>query len=324
MTSFGKLELSGPGALPLLERVADSRIDRLVGSVIYTQFLSPRGGILADVTVTRLESDRFRVITGAGTVDADRGWLELCRRDEDGPAEIRDRSDELAVVGIWGPRARELLAACTEDDVSDSALPFRRAITIDVGGAEVVAQRITYVGELGYELYVAPEWAVQLWDRLIEAGRPLGISPGGYRALESLRLEKGYRYLGTDLTAADTPYEAGLGFCVALDKGGFNGREALSSPQAQTPASRLRTLTVGEGEYLTAYGGEGVRHNGEVVGRIRSCGYGYTIGRMIALASLPTELPKGTNVAVDVFGDHAPARIERDALYDPEGVRTRG
>ena len=323
MTSFGKLELHGPGALPLLERVADSRIDRPAGSVIYTQFLGARGGILADVTVTRLAQDRFRVITGAATVDADRGWLELCRGDN-GPVTIADISDDLAVIGIWGPAAREVLGACTADDISDAALPFRRALAVDIAGATVLAQRITYVGELGYELYVAPAWAVQVWDRLMAAGAPHGITPGGYRALESLRLEKGYRYLGTDLTASDTPYESGLGFCVALDNGEFNGAAALRTPEAQAPARRLRTLTAGGGEYLTIYGGEAVRRGGEVVGRVRSCGYGYTVERMIALASLPADLAEGDELEVDVFGDRAPARIEHDVLYDPEGARIRG
>ena len=324
MTSFGKLEVSGPGALALLERVCDSRIDRAIGSVIYTQFLNRRGGIVADVTVTRLEQQLFRVITGAAAVDGDRGWLELCRRPQDGPVEIRDCTDELAVIGIWGPASRSVLAACSDADVSDEALPFRQAREIGVAGAPVLAQRITYVGELGYELYVPREWAVQTWDRLIDGGTEHGITAGGYRALESLRLEKGYRYFGTDLTSSDTPYESGLGFCVALDKGEFIGRGALSRPGVQAPARRLRTLTVGDEQYVTAYGGEAVRHRGTVVGRVRSCGYGYTVRRNIALATVPAELEQGTELAVDVFGDAVPARIERDVLYDPNGERVRG
>jgi glycine cleavage system aminomethyltransferase T/glycine/D-amino acid oxidase-like deaminating enzyme len=325
MTSFGKIEVAGPGALALLERACDNRIDRPVGSVIYTQFLNNRGGIVADAPVTRLGEERFRVITGAATVDGDRGWLELCRRPRDEPVELRDCSDELAVIGIWGPASRTVLAACTADDVSTSALPFRHACPIDVGGAPVLAQRITYVGELGYELYVPPEWAVQVWDRLMAAGAEHGIAPGGYRALESLRLEKGYRYFGTDLTSADTPYESGLGFCVALRKGEFNGRDALSEPGAADPPRRLRTLTIGSGdEYVTVYGGEAVRHDGDVVGRLRSCGYGYTVRRNIALATLPAELERGTELTVDVFGDSAPAWVVRDVLYDPEGERIRG
>jgi len=324
MTSFGKLELSGPGALALLNRVCDSQIDRPVGSIVYTQFLNRHGGIVADVTVTRLERDRFRVVTGAATVDTDRGWLELNRRPHDDDLKITDISDGYAVVGIWGPRARETLAAVTGDDVSDEALRFRSARNIHIGGAPVLAQRITYVGELGYELYVPRDWAVQVWDRLMGAGEPHGITPGGYRALESLRLEKGYRYIGTDLTASDTPFESGLGFCVALDKPDFNGRAALEQPGAATPARRLRTLTVGEEQYVTIYGGEAVRRDGALVGRVRSCGYGYTMRANIALASIPAELQRGAPLTVDVVGAHMPAVVEHDALYDPDGERIRG
>jgi 4-methylaminobutanoate oxidase (formaldehyde-forming) len=324
MTSFGKLEVTGSGALRLLEHVCDNRIDRTVGSVIYTQFLNRHGGIVADVTVTRLGEQRFRVITGAATVDADRGWLELSRRPQHGPVEIRDCSDELGVIGLWGPSSRKLLGACSDDDLSDQTLPFRQARVIDVAGASVLAQRITYVGELGYELYMPRQWAVQVWDRLSAAGIEHGITPGGYRALESLRLEKGYRYFGTDLTSSDTPYESGLGFCVALHKGEFNGRAVLSRPGADRPSRRLRTVTAGGEAPVTIYGGEAIRHDGSVVGRVRSCGYGYTVRRNVALAMLPAGLEQGSELTVDVFGDAVPARIERDVLYDPDGERTRG
>ena len=325
MTSFGKLEVRGPGALTLLDRVCDSRIDRPVGSVIYTQFCDHRGGIVADVTVTRLREDGFRVVTGAGTVDSDRGWLTLARRPDDAPVEIVDVSDAYAVIGIWGPAAREVLARCTDDDVADAALPFRRAAQIEIhGGAPTLAQRITYVGELGYELYAPDAWAVQVWDRLMAAGEHYGIAPVGYRALESLRLEKGYRYFGTDLTASDTPYESGLGFCVALGKPDFIGRAALATDAAQQPERRLRTLTIGDGEPLTLYGGEAVRAGTDVIGRLTSCAYGYTVGRMVALAKLPAALETGAAVAVELFGDLVPARVEPDALYDPQGERTRG
>jgi 4-methylaminobutanoate oxidase (formaldehyde-forming) len=264
------------------------------------------------------------VIPGAATVAADRGWLELNGASHDKRTTITDVSDQLAVIGIWGPRARDTLASVTGDDVSNDALRFGRAVTIDIGGAPVLAQRITYVGELGYELYVGRRWAVQVWDRLMAAGEEHGITPGGYRALESLRLEKGYRYFGTDLTAADTPFESGLGFCVALDKADFIGRSALAEPGVARPARRLRTLAVGDQQYLTIYGGEAVRRDGAVVGRVRSCGYGYTVRRNIALASVPAGLEEGAEVTVDVFERHVPAVIERDALYDPEGTRIRG
>jgi 4-methylaminobutanoate oxidase (formaldehyde-forming) len=320
LTSFGKIEVSGPGALPLLERVADNRIDRPAGTVVYTQFLNDGGGIVADVTVTRLGEERFRVITGAGTVDSDLGWLRLNVREEDGAVELRDVSEELVVIGLWGPRAREVLAAVTEDDVGGEALPFRQSRTIRIGGAEALAQRITYVGELGFELYVRPEWAVQAWDRLLAAGQPHGIEPGGYRALESLRLEKGYRYFGTDLTAGDTPYDAGLGFCVALDKGDFNGRAALVQA-GDRPARRLRTLLVGGSEYLPVYGGEAVRLGGEVAGRLRSAGYGFTVARTIGLAYLPAEVETGAGIEVEVLGRSVAAVVADDVLVDPANER---
>jgi glycine cleavage system T protein len=319
MTSFGKLELSGAGALPSLERVADNRIDRPVGSVVYTQFLDDRGGIVADVTVTRLAEDRFRVITGAGAIDSDRGWLELAAGETNGDVVIRDVTDELAVIGIWGPESRAVLEAITEDDVSGEALPFRRAKEVSVAGIPVLAQRITYVGELGFELYVERERAVQVWDRLVEAGGPYGITPGGYSVLDSLRLEKGYRYFGTDLTAGDSPLEAGLDFCVAWDKD-FTGRTAL---EARRPERRLRTLLVGGPDYATVYGGEAIHLDGEVAGRVRSAGYGFTIGRNIALGYLPTGLEEGAEVGVEVFGELVPAAIAPDVLYDPRNERVR-
>jgi glycine cleavage system aminomethyltransferase T/glycine/D-amino acid oxidase-like deaminating enzyme len=320
MTSFGKIEVSGPGALPLLERSADNRIDRPVGRVVYTQFLDERGGIVADVTVTRLGEERFRVVTGAGAVDSDLGWLRLSRREEDGQVEIRDETDDLAVVGIWGPEARNVLQAVTEDDVSAETLPFRRAKGISIGGAEVLAQRITYVGELGFELYAQRDWAVQVWDRLMAAGEACGIAPGGYRVLDSLRLEKGYRYFGADLTAGDNPLEAGLDFCVAWDKD-FTGRAAL---EGKTPERRLRTLLVGNERYATVYGGEAIHAEGAVVGRVRSAGYGFTVGRNVALGYVPAELEEGIKVGIEVFGEVLPAEIARDVLYDPENARVRG
>ncbi len=322
MSSFGKIEVSGPGALSLLERTSGNLIDRPLGSVVYTQFLNRRGGIVADVTVTRLAADRFRVVTGAGTIDADLGWLVMSVRDEDGPVEIRDVSDELAVVGLWGPRSRDLLQGLTDCDLSPQAFPFRTASEIDLGGAMVLAQRITYVGELGFELYIEPRWAVQVWDRVFAAGRGHGIEPGGYRVLDSLRMEKGYRYFGADMTAADTPDEAGLGFCVRLDaKGEFTGRAALEAARERPLDRKLRTLVLGGEDYLALYGGEAVRVDGEVVGRIRSCVYGHTVRTTVAYASLPVGIGARAALEVDVFGRRVAAELAPDVLYDPDGAR---
>ena len=292
--------------------------------MVYTQLLNGRGGIVADVTVTRLGEDRFRVVTGAGVVDSDLGWLRAAVEPDDEPVTLRDASAELAVIGMWGPAARTVLEGATEDDVSAEAFPFRTAQALVVAGADVTAQRITYVGELGFELYLAPESAVQVWDALHRAGAGHGIAPVGYRALDTLRIEKGYRSMGTDLTASDTPYEAGLGFCVALDKGPFTGRDALAAAGA-VPERRIRTLLVGGRRYLNLFGGEAVHAGGEVVGRLRSCAFGHTVKRNVAYAYLPSEIgPGATGLEVEVLGQLVRAEVAEDVLYDPDHLRVRG
>ncbi len=323
LTSFGKIAVTGPGALALLQRVCDNDVDRPVGRVVYTQFLDRRGGIVADLTVTRLAPEDFRVITGAGALDSDLGWLRLHHATADGPVQIRDVSDEYAVIGLWGPRARDVLAPVTDDDVSDAAMPFFTAREITLGGAAVLAQRITFVGELGFELYLAPEWAVQVWDRLMGAGAPHGIAPGGYRVLESLRIEKGYRYFGTDLTAADTPDEGGVGFCAAPGRKGFTGAEALARARAEGPRHRVRTLLVGSEPYHCLYGGEAIRDGDTVIGQVRSAAPAFTIGRMVALAALPPDLRAGDRVTVEVLGAPVAAEVATDVLYDTDDVRIR-
>ena len=323
MSSFGKIEISGPGALTLLERAAGNLIDRPAGSVVYTQLLEKNGGMAADVTVTRLAADHFRLVTGAGYVNSDLGWLRMQHRDGDPPVELRETTEELSVIGMWGPRAREVLEAVTADDISEGAFPFMHARHIEISGARVFAQRVTYVGELGWELYVDPAWAGQVWDRLMSSGQAFGIRAGGYRVLDSLRMEKGYRYYGTDLTLLDNPYEAGLGFCVRLDKGAFNGRDTLRRARAAGINRRLRTVAVGGGEYVPMYGGEAVRHGREVVSRLRSCAYGFTARANLAYAYLPAALTPGSSVEVEVFGELVPAVVREDAVV-PKPAVARG
>ncbi|HET7467321.1 MAG TPA: FAD-dependent oxidoreductase [Candidatus Dormibacteraeota bacterium] len=308
MSSFGKVELDGPGALPLLERAAGNLIDRPVGSVVYTQLLEKNGGMAADVTITRLGEQHFRLITGAGYVNSDLGWLQMQRRDGDPPVTVREVSEELSVIGMWGPQAPAILSAVTRDDIS---FPFMQARTVRIGGASLLAQRVTYVGELGWELYVEPHRAGQVWDRLMAAGREHGITPGGYRALDSLRMEKGYRYYGTDLTLLDNPYEAGLGFCVNRDKWPSIDREVTR---------RLRTLAIGDEEYVTVYGGEAVHSGDRVVGRVRSCAYGFTVRRNLAYSYLPVDLKPGGTVEVEVFGRKIQSTVMPDAVLSKSAV----
>jgi 4-methylaminobutanoate oxidase (formaldehyde-forming) len=320
MSSFGKIEVSGPGAMQLLERVAGNLINRPVGSVVYTQLLEKDGGIAADVTITRLAEDHFRVVTGAAYVNTDLGWLRLQVRDGDPPVAIRESTDELSVIGVWGPRVRDILERVTDDDMSEEGFPFMQARTIRIAGASAFAQRVTYVGELGWELYCDPEWAGQAWDRLISAGGASGIRPGGYRVLEGLRMEKGYRYYGTDLTVLDNPLEAGLGFCVRFDKPEFNGRDALLAERERGLERRLRTLEVGGEDYVPIYGGEAVYRGDEVIGRLRSCGYGFTARRNLAYAYVPIDVARGGQLEVEVFGSRMPAVVTTDSVVRRENV----
>jgi glycine cleavage system aminomethyltransferase T/glycine/D-amino acid oxidase-like deaminating enzyme len=324
-TSFGKLDVTGPGATALLQRLADNDVDRPVGSVIYTQLLNPRGGIESDLTVTRWAPDRFRVTTGSNVVASDLGWILMHRLPDDG-VEVRDVTDDFACIGLWGPAARQTLQAVSSSDVSNAAFPYMSARRIQVAGVTAEAQRVTYVGELGWELYLPSRHAVVVWDALVDGGRAFGIELVGYKAVDSLRLEKGYRYWSTDLTPTENPYEAGLGFCVRLKKGDFIGRDALVRIAAEGIQRKLCTLTLTEPlpDDSDLYGGEAVHADGRVVGRLRSAGWGYTIAKHIGLVYLPPALATvGTPLAVEAFGARFAAEVASDVLYDPAGARLR-
>jgi len=325
LSSFGKIAVEGPGALGLLQRVAANDLDRPVGSVTYTSFLDERAGIVADVTVTRLADTHFRVVTGAGYLASDLAWLRAAVDDED--VVIRDVTGEFATIGLWGPRARAILAGATVDDVGDAALPARQGRTIRIGPADVLASRISYAGEMGWELTTRAHWAVTAWDAVRAAGRDEGLEPIGYRALDSLRMEKGYRYFGTDMTMLETPDEAGLGMFVRTTKPGFIGREAILRQRAASSVDsrRLRTVVIGhEDAYLPIYGGEAVRVGDEVIGRLRSVAYGTTVCRTIGYVYLPSQSEEGAPLVVDVFDSRVPATVAADVLVDPRGERMRG
>jgi 4-methylaminobutanoate oxidase (formaldehyde-forming) len=294
--------------------------------VVYTQFLNPRGGIESDLTVTRLAGDRFRVTTGSNFIASDLGWIRM-HLPEHGSVEVRDVTGDWACIGLWGPRAREVLRAVTDADLSDEAFPYMSARSIQVDGTEVWAQRVTYVGELGWEVYVGVGQAGPVWDALMGAGRSHGIRPAGYKAVDSLRLEKGYRCWSTDITPVENPYEAGLGFCVRLAKGDFIGREALLRIKEQGARQKLCTATLLPGIPAEAvlYGGEAVYAGGAVAGRLRSAGYGYTVGMHIGLVYLPRHLAaEGTPLEIEAFGERYPGAVAADVLYDPRGSRLRG
>jgi 4-methylaminobutanoate oxidase (formaldehyde-forming) len=321
-TSFAKFEVVGPGALALLQRLCANDVDRPAGTVVYTSMLNARGGIECDFTVTRLAADRFRIVTGAAFGTHDRGWIAR-HLPRDGSVYLADVTGALACLGLFGPEARAVLRATTPADVSNEAFPYLTARELSVGRVPVFAARVTYVGELGWELYAPAEFGQELWDTLWAAGRLAGIVAAGYRAIDSLRLEKGYRYWSTDITPDDTPYEAGLGFAVKLGKGDFVGREALVRQKAAGVRRRLGCLALAAPDAV-ALGGEPVRVGDRLVGRVTSGGFGYTVGLSIAYAYLPVELAvPGTAVAVEVFGERVAAVVAAEPLWDPRGERIR-
>ncbi len=321
LSSFAKFELEGPQAAATIQRLAVADLDRPPGRVVYTQLCNERGGVECDLTVTRLAADRFYLVTGAGFGVHDGDWIE--RHLPASGAHLREVTSERAVVSVTGPLARTLLERLAEHPLDEAALPYMGAREVVLGHAPVRALRVSYTGELGYELHVPSEYAEDLYERLRAAGDDLGVTDCGYRALEGLRLEKGYCYWSAELTPDYSPYHAGLGRGVALEKGEFIGREALARIRAEGPAERLCTLTVERAGGL--FGGEAVLHGGEVVGLTTSAGYGYTVGRTICLAYLPASLAEACEgFEIEAFGERLPAERAARVLYDPRGERLRG
>jgi 4-methylaminobutanoate oxidase (formaldehyde-forming) len=322
-TSFAKIEVSGPGAERFLQRLCAGDVARPPGTVVYTSMLNPRGGIECDFTVTRLAGDRFRIVTGTAFGQHDLAWIRA-HAPADGSVHLADVTSTYVCLGLWGPRAREILSKITTADLSNESFRYMRAREIAMGPVPCTALRVTYVGELGWELYCPMEFGLRLWDVLWEAGRPYGLVAGGYKAIDSMRLEKGYRVWGADITPDMTPYEAGLGFAVKLDKGAdFIGRDALIAATDRPPSTALACLVLEE-PLSVALGEEPVRVDGRIVGRVTSGGYGYTVEKSIAYAVMPTsEADIGRAVDVEIFGRWVAARVAAEPLFDPKGERIR-
>jgi glycine cleavage system aminomethyltransferase T/glycine/D-amino acid oxidase-like deaminating enzyme len=314
-TSFGKIEVVGEEAADFLERLSDNKVARDVGAITYTQMLNQRGGIECDFTVTRLADDRFRIVTGTAFGRHDLAWIRLHAPDG---VQVEDVTSRYACLGLWGPAARTILQPLTTEEL---AFPYMRTRELSVGSVPCLALRVTYVGELGWELYCPVEYGLRLWDTISEGGREHGLVAGGYKAIDSLRLEKGYRVWGSDISPEDTPFEAGLGFAIKLEKGDFIGRDALLT--ADEPTRRLACLVLDDPRSV-ALGSEPVRVGGEIVGRVTSGGYGYTVERSIAYAYLPSSsAAPGTRVEVEIFGEWIQGTATEEPLFDPKGERIR-
>ncbi|MGZ4761960.1 MAG: GcvT family protein [Ilumatobacteraceae bacterium] len=327
-TSFGKFHLEGPDAQRVLDRVCANDVAVAVGKIVYTQWLNDNGGIEADLTVTRLTDDSYLIVTAAATQIRDFHWL----KDHIGSdrAVVVDVSSGSAVFSVMGPNSRRLLQPLTPSDLSNDAFPFGTSQVIDLGYARVRASRVTYVGELGWELYVPTEFATGVFDTLIEAGEQHGLVLAGYHALNSLRMEKGYRHWGHDITPDDSPLEGGLGFAIAWDKpGGFTGRDALARQRDDGIKRRLVQFALSDSDRLL-YHNEPIWRDGTIVGETTSGTFGHTLDRSLAMGYVSNPggivdaaYVNGGTYEIEVAGDCIAAQPSLQPFYDPKSLRIR-
>ncbi len=329
-SSFGKFLLQGPDAEQVLGQICANDVSGAVGKIVYTQWLNEAGGIEADLTITREAPDRYLIVTAAATQVRDFAWL-----NDHIPASARsvatDVTSAMSVLSVMGPNSRALLSSLTPNDLSNEAFPFGTSQVIDLAYARVRANRITYVGELGWELYIPTEFAAGVFDVIADAGAAFALKPAGYHALNSLRMEKGYRHWGHDISTDETPLEAGLGFVVGWSKpDGFIGRDALLRLRETGVRRRLAQFALHDADRLL-YHNEPIWRDGALVGHITSGMFGHTLGRSLGMgyvertdgvADAPFVL--GGSYEIEVAGVHVPADISLAPFYDPKSLRVRG
>jgi 4-methylaminobutanoate oxidase (formaldehyde-forming) len=319
MTSFGKFLVQGRDAEAVLQYVSANDLAVAPGKIVYTQWLNVRGGIEADLTITRLAPEAFMVVTAGATARRDFAWLRR-HIPADAHAFATDITSSLAVLSVMGPSARALMNAVSPDDLSNAAFPFGTSREIEIGCARARASRITYVGELGWELYIPTEFALHVFDALLAAGAPFGLRLAGLHAMDSLRIEKAYRHWGHDIGDEDTPVEAGLMFAVRLGKH-FLGREAIARRLEAPPSKRLLQFALRDPEPML-HGNEPIWLRERIVGRVTSGAYGHTLGAAIGLGYV--DRYDADDFEIEVAGRRFPARASRKPMYDPAGARIRG
>jgi 4-methylaminobutanoate oxidase (formaldehyde-forming) len=327
-TSLAKLLVQGPDACGVLNRISSADVDVEPGTSVYTTWLNDRGGIEADLTVNRLDEERFLVVTAFSTQVKDANWI--ARHTPDGARmTVTDVTSGYAVLGVFGPKARDIVAPLTDADLSNEAFPFGTLQEVDLAYARAIAIRRTYMGELGWELYVPTEFALGAFDALWESGAPAGLTPAGYHAMNSLRMEKAYRHWGDDIADEDTPLEAGLSWGVSFDKpGGFIGHDALVAQREAGVVRRLVQFRLDDPEPLL-YHDEPVFRDGTLVGRITSGMYGHTVGGALGMAYVGCEpdTPRAQvlegSFDVDVNGVRIPATASYRPFYDPDSLQLR-
>lgn len=325
MTSFGKIDITGKDAFDMLQKLAVSNLDKPLRSLTYTQFLNETAGIESDVTVCRMGEDHFRIISGTSFVSNDLGWIKMHipnDAEENKELTIKDVTDEVACLNLCGPNARKVLEKITRDDVSNQAFAYMTAKNLDINNIDVWAQRINYTGELGWELYMPNDDALIVWDAIMDAGKAFDITPIGYKALDSLRIEKGFLYWSGDISPRDNPLEAGLGFCVDFNKKIFTGKKALLKIKKAGLKTKLCGIVLDAAHCL--FGGESVYKEDKLIDRIRSASHGYNIDKDIALVYLPVAMSEpGTELKVEVMGNMIKAIVVSLPLVDPEGLDIR-
>lgn len=321
-SSFAKISVQGKDCSEFLNYVCANDVVKGVGRTVYTQALNSRGGIESDFTVTRLSEDDYMIVTGTAFGVHDIGWLEKIAREKNFNVSISDITSSLACFGIWGPMARGILQSLTDYDMSHKNFPFMHSREVVLGGVKVRATRITYVGELGWELYLPTENGETLWHQIIEAGKKFDMKVCGYRAIESLRLEKGYRAWSVEISTETNPWEAGLDFAVAIDKDVFYGKESLLKLKDQV-TRKLVPILFDDIRHVPL-GNEPIQIGDEIIGRVKSGGQGYTINKAIAYAYLPIRYSHvGTLVRVEFFGQWREGVVAAEPLFDPTNSRIR-
>jgi len=315
LSSFFKIEVSGPGAGEYLESLTANRIQAELGQIVYTSLLTEAGGIKTDLTITKVDRDTYWVLTGGGSGPIDLDWIQQ-HVPQDNSVFVRNISPAYTAVGLWGPRARKVLQPLVEKELSNETFPYFTAQRLAIESIPALAFRLSYAGELGWEIYTPTEYGLRLWDLLWEAGQTEQIIAAGMGAFSSLRLEKGYRAVGSDLTVEDNPFEAGLGWAVDLDQPDFKGREALLEVQEHGISRKLCCLTMEDG---VALGNEPIRDGRQVLGYVTSTDYGYSVGRQIAYGYLPVNYAEpGTGVDIEYLGTRYPAVVSEEPLIDPD------
>jgi dimethylglycine dehydrogenase len=321
LAGFSKFEVGGPGAATFLDGIIAGALPK-PGRIALSYGLTGKGGVLVETTITRLEPDRFYLCSAGSAEWHDGQWLEQ-RRPRDGTVAIANVTAQFGTLVLAGPRSRDLLAAVTEADLSNAAFPWLSAREIEIGYAKLRALRVNYVGELGWELHVPMAYLVDVYDRLMAAGEPFGIADFGIYAVDSLRLEKGYRGWKSDLSHEYGPDESGLARFVKPEKGNFVGRDALAKRRQQPPKERLVPLLVDTAEF-DAPASSIVWQNGSRVGMVSSSGWGYTVKSSISLAFVRSDLANpGTRLEVEIFGEARPAVVAEESLYDPKNARLK-